>query len=73
MTANDYKPPEGGKLTLARYRAKHDVETAANSLGVSRTTWWRWESGAKPMPKVYWEYYQLMTGQHPLKTLTNKD
>lgn len=31
----------------------------ANVLGISRTTWWRWEAGRKPPPRyllyaIYW-------------------
>ena len=39
--------------------------TAALMLHVTQTLWSRWEGGLQPMPLAIFEYFLLLTEQHP--------
>lgn len=61
---------EPGRVTQARKRAGLSSTAAANMLGVTPTTWRRWEGpSGSSMPGVYWTMFLLLTDQHPSKRL----
>jgi hypothetical protein len=59
--------PAPDQIKAARIGAGHTQAQAMAVLlpGGSYRTWADWERGVTPMPPDRWQYYLLMTDQHP--------
>ena len=68
----NYRPPTAAEIQAARKRANHSQPEAARVVGLSVSTWKKYEltreNGGNPMPFAVWASYNMLVLGKP-KTL----
>lgn len=62
-------------IRAAREAAGLSAREAASLVGVTTVTWQRWEgqsSRATEIPYAHWNLFLILTGHHPVFTLTQR-